>query len=356
MDKIKEMCILENVLYMDDLYRSLSSLKNIDFMHDKTFLITGATGLICSSVVDLLEIINIKNKLNWKIILAVRNIGKAQCRFRAFTKYNNITYMQYNLKDDFGFPEKVDYIIHGASNAYPSVFSQFPVETITDNFFGLENIIKYVIKKQTRLLYISSSEVYGQLYTKDPIKENEYGYIDILNPRSSYPIAKRALETICSSCISEYDIDCVIVRPGHIYGPTASEKDNRVASEFMYSAGRGKRIILKSEGKQIRSYCYCIDCASAIIEVLFLGKNGEAYNISNKNSMCSIKDMAYQFAISGNVELVFTLPEEKEKKSFNPMFNSSLDSTKLEALGWQPAFSMEEGFNHSVSIIQSIIK
>ena len=75
--------------------------------------------------------------------------------------------------------------------------------------------------------------------------------------------------------LQKKDIAVSIVRPGHIYGPTATRKDNRVSTAFAYNASDGKDIIMKSDGAQIRSYCYMLDCASAILYVLLKGKKGK---------------------------------------------------------------------------------
>lgn len=349
------MGVLNSNLYLSDIEKIISLLDWLCLPSDKKILITGATGLICSSVVDVLYSLNKRRNLNWKIFIAARNIEKAKERFSEFSDSGTISFVQYDASKSCDFPRGIDYIVHGAGNAYPAVFNEFPAETLSTSIFGLEKILQYAIKNKSRVLYISSSEVYGQLQNTNPIKENEYGYVDILNSRSAYPMGKRAAETLCSSYIKEFSSDCVIVRPGHIYGPTASKSDNRVSSDFMYKAANGENLILKSDGKQIRSYCYCLDCASAIVVTLFMGKTGEAYNISNPCSICSIREMAESMAKAGHVECKFELPCEKEKKSFNPMLNSSLDSKKIEQLGWSAVFSKAEGFEHSVNICKSIL-
>ncbi|MBO4638353.1 MAG: NAD-dependent epimerase/dehydratase family protein [Treponema sp.] len=349
------MNILNSRLYNTDINRVINTLPVEKIPHDITILVTGSTGLICSSVVDVLELLNINNNFNWKIIIAARNIERARVRFQKYESYNNVSYFEYDLLKTETFPLGIDYIIHGAGNAYPALYSKQPVETLISSVKGLENILRYSKDNRTRVLYVSSSEVYGLLQNKEPIKENEYGYVDILNPRSSYSNGKRAAETLCSSYVSEYETDCVIVRPGHIYGPTANIKDNRVSSSFMFDAAKGNDIVMKSNGEQLRSYCYCIDCASAILTCLFFGKTGEAYNISNKNSICTIKEMAEYFSKFGGVSLSFDIPSEKEKQAFNPMLNSSLNSEKIEALGWNSSFSREEGFEHSLLICRELI-
>ena len=224
------------------------------------------------------------------------------------------------------------------------------------NFIGMKNLLDYANEKGVKkVLYISSSEVYGKKEGTEPYKSNEYGYIDLLNARNSYSVGKRAAETLCASYYDEYGVDSVIVRPGHIYGPTAVESDNRVSSAWAYAVARGENIVMKSDGSQIRSYCYCLDSASAILKVLLKGETVHAYNISNSNSIINIRGMAEILAKSAGVELKMELPSETEKKGFNPMSNSSLDSTELLNLGWKGLFDAERGFSHTVDILKEII-
>ena len=139
-----------------------------------------------------------------------------------------------------------------------------------------------------RIVYISSSEVYGNKIIEKPRQVNDYSGIDLLNPRNSYSISKCAAETLCASYYQQYGVNSSIIRPGHIYGPTLVENDNRISQEWCINAINNQNIIMKSEGKQVRSYCYCLDCASAILTVLIKGESVKAYNISNPDSIISI--------------------------------------------------------------------
>ena len=266
--------------------------------------------------------------------------------------------MPYNaLSTENSLPFFCDYIIHGASNASPNHIICEPVETMISNFIGIKYLLDYAKDSGTkRVLYISSSEVYGTKENNEPSKINDYGWIDILNPRSSYSIGKCAAETLCASYADEYGVESVIIRPGHIYGPTAIESDSRVSSAWAYAAAYGRDIIMKSDGLQIRSYCYCLDCASAILKVLLRGQCVQAYNISNPNSIISIRKMAEILAKSAGVKIRMELPNKIEKKGFNPMSNSSLDSTELLALGWKGQFDAERGFSHTIDILKEIIR
>jgi nucleoside-diphosphate-sugar epimerase len=273
------------------------------------------------------------------------------------TQREDFTFVKYDAsRTDNKLDITTDYIIHGASNAFPAMVMKEPVETMLANFIGIKCLLDMAKQSGTkRVLYISSSEVYGKKEGDKPFVEGDYGFIDLLDPRNSYSVGKRAAETLCASYAKEYGVGSVIVRPGHIYGPTASPMDNRVSSAWAYSAARGEDIVMKSDGSQLRSYCHCLDCASAMLTVLIKGEDCTAYNISNPDSMISIKQMAQILAKHSGVKLITQLASENEKKSFNPMSNSSLDSTRLESLGWKGCFDADTGLGHTVEILRQTI-
>lgn len=338
------MNILHSELYQKDIKNCLSSVIEIDKLKNRKILITGATGLVCSSIIDIL----ISTDLNVTVYAAGRHETKVTERFG-----KKVVFVTYDATKPISFDMDVDYIIHGASNASPNLYINEPVETMLANINGMQNLLEYARKKNVKkVIYVSSSEVYGIKESIEPFKENQYGFIDLLNPRSSYASAKRATETMCASYQAEYGVQYNVVRLGHIYGPSATKSDKRVSSDFSYKAVVGDDITMKSDGRQIRSYCYSLDCASAILTVLIRGIPGEAYNISNKNSIITIREMAEYLSKAGGVNLVFDLPNSVEINAFNPMDNSSLDSSKLEALGWSGKIGAEEGLSHTVCILK----
>lgn len=349
-------------LYCSDTYRrdletAVRSLPLLKDMRKSSVLVTGSTGLICSAVTDMLLWYNENAQAEITVYAAGRSEEGFYRRFGAYSGRKDLIFVPYDTARPVAFDFYADYIIHGASNAHPKAISDKPVETMLDNFAGLNGLLEYARRVSAkRVLFISSSEVYGRKDTSEPFSEEEYGYVDLLNARSSYPIGKRAAETLCASYGAEYGVDTVIVRPGHIYGPTASESDSRVSSVFAYDALNGRDLVLKSDGSQIRSYCYVLDCASAILAALLRGKSGEAYNISNPASVMTIREMAENFARAGKVKLRFELPDNKEKRAFNPMNNSSLKSDKLQALGWSGAFDAQTGIEHTVRIMTEALR
>lgn len=350
------MSIYNSQLWISDVDETVTALPELKELAGKSVMITGCTGLICSAVADILIRWNERHNEKITILAAGRSKAKITERFAPYDRESWFVFVPYDASSaDNMLTLPCDYIIHGASNASPNKIVKEPVETMLSNFLGLKYLLDYAKEKGTkRVLYISSSEVYGKKDGNRPFKPDEYGYIDLLNARNSYSIGKRAAETLCASYADEYGVDSVIVRPGHIYGPTAVKSDNRVSSAWAYDAAQGKNIVIKSDGAQIRSYCYCMDSASAILTVLLKGEKVHAYNISNPDSIINIRQMAEFLTDAAGVELKMELPTEAERKGFNPMINSSLDSTELLHLGWKGVFDAKRGLSHTVEILKEL--
>ena len=339
--------LIDNNLWRSDLAAVSDSLPELDELAGKSVLISGAGGLICSALVDLLIAYNASNSVRIDVIAAGRSEARIRSRFGSGCQF-----VEYDALRPEPFAFSADYIIHGAGNAHPAAMSAEPVETIQENIFGVNALLPCARK---RFLYISSSEVYGQRAESNsrPFTENDYGYVDLLNVRNCYAMGKRSAETLCVSYASEYGSNAVIVRPGHIYGPTASERDSRVSSAFAYSAARGEDIVMKSEGLQLRSWCYCIDCAGAILKVLLRGERCGAYNIPGE--ILTIRQMAELLAEFGGVRVLREGASQSEVKAFNPMNNSSVDGTKLETLGWRNIFDARTGLEHTLEILRNML-
>lgn len=328
---------IEEIALANATYESLSG---------KTILVTGATGLVCSSVVDLLLVLNRVKAARIKIVVAARSEARVKAYFGHHSNADDLSFSFFDATktDALAFGGPIDLIIHGASNATPSEFAAHPIDTILANVLGLNRLLSAAVESSAeRVLYVSSSEVYGSNNTGEPYLETDYGPIDILNNRAAYPLSKQTGESLCISYGMEHDLNTVIARPGHIYGPVVSKSDNRASAQFTRKAKDRSDIVLKSDGKQLRSYCHALDCASAMLSILTSGLRDNAYNISNPNSICTISELATTIAKEGKVNVVYEAPTQGEKMVFNMMDNSSLNATKLEGLGWKPYFDLQSG-------------
>ncbi len=347
--------IFNNELYKQDISRTAEINLPWHKLKNKNILITGASGLICSFLIDILMYRNMKYNDNIKITAVGRNEANLKAKFRDYLHSENFQYVIQDISENLKINNTVDYIIHGASNANPIAFSKDPVGTMKANFFGMYNLIEYAKKHDTqRILYISSGEVYGEGDSSiSSFSEDYCGYIDFTNPRACYPSSKRAAETLCASSIQQYGMDIVISRPCHIYGPTFNSTDSRVIFQFIRNALHGENIIMKSEGNQLRSYCYVSDAASALLYTLFYGENGQAYNVADKNSNVTIRKLAETISSISGGRLTFEIPDSVEKKGYSKVTRAVLNAEKLESLGWQPVMSLSQGLENTLKILKN---
>lgn len=335
-----------NEIYWNSIGKVIDANPYLLNLRCKKILITGATGLIGSSVVDILFYLNDRHNAQNKLILAGRNHCRMIKRYEEIMcESMDYEFLYYDATLNPKFNLEVDYIIHCAGNAHPEVYAKQPVETMLSNIGGLKCLLDLLISNpRGRLIFISSSEVYGNREKENGgYLEDEYGYINILNPRACYPNSKRAAETLCISYNQEYNTDTVIVRPGHIYGSAITEDDSRASAQFIRKALCKESIIMKSAGTQNRSYCHALDAASAILTILLYGKRGEAYNVSNPNEIITIRQMAEALAYVSGIDVCYEKPSEVEKQGYNLMSNSALNANKLVSLGWKACFDIREG-------------
>lgn len=341
--------------YLEDLDRALNHVIGIEGLQNKSVLVTGATGTIGSFAADALIRMNQKRNANIRIYLGGRSVAKLQHQFGT---EENVEYLLYDMNAQIGFHVPVDYVIHAAGNAHPAAFNGNPVETIMGNVESTFSLLEYLrMHEGKRFLYVSSGEVYGQGdISLKSFDESYSGYLDLLAPRSCYPLSKRTAENLCSSYWKQYGTEIVIVRPCHTYGPHMTATDNRAHAQFFRNALKGENIVLKSSGTQVRSYNYVADCVAALFSVLMQGSSGEAYNLANPQSTLTIADLAEKIAAAGESKVVFEIPDAEDLANQSPIPKQVLNARKIEALGWRPAFDLEEGIGHTLEILREASK
>ena len=307
--------------YFDGINKVAKSLS----IKSGIILVTGATGLIGSCIIDVLLAANSMYNADYKIYALGRDRNKIVSRFG-----NKVVPIVQNIVDKLPINVEYDYIIHAASNADPRTYAIQPVETVLTNVIGNNNIFEYCrYHKKTRVILTSSFEVYGKIENHDIYKEEDCGILDFQILRNGYPESKRCAEILLHSYVEEYNIDAVIARLSSIYGPTMQVNDSKAHAQFIRNALHGDNIVLKSKGLPRRTYCYVTDAASAILYVLFNGKTGEVYNIANEKSIASIAEVAQTIAGIVGTSVVFDFPDEIESKGFSKPQNCILDNSKL---------------------------
>ena len=331
--------------YQHDILQIFQDYLPWEKLSGSNILVTGATGLVGGCLVEALMM---NPKRDYHVYASGRNEKRAMSRFEGFCHDVSFHFVRYDVSEPFESDINFDYIIHAASNASPNFFVQKPVEIIKSNIDGVANLMEYGLRHgMKRLLFVSSGEVYGEgdgrVFTED-----YSGYVDCTKPRSCYPSAKRAAETLCVSYAVEYDVDVVIARPCHVYGPNFTEQDNRVYAQFIRNALKGEDIVMKSTGEQFRAWCYVVDCVSALLYILLKGECGEAYNIADVESNISIRELAETIARIGGRKVVVELPDADEKSGFNPVAKSIFSTEKLSALGWKAKSNIRRGIESTI--------
>ncbi len=353
------MNINEVELYNEEIKKYAS--KDIDWekLKDKTFLITGATGLIGKFLIDVIMYKNDTDNLNCKIIALGRNESKAKERFANCFNSNLFKFYETDINETITIEEeKLDYILHAASSTHPLQYSNYPISTITANVIGTKNILDLAVKTNaSRVLFASSVEIYGENRGDvEAFDESYLGYINCNTLRAGYPESKRTGEALCQAYIKEKGLDIVIPRLSRIFGPTILSTDSKALSQFINKAVNDEDIVLKSEGNQYFSYTYVGDAVTALLYTLFYGINGEAYNVSDDSYDITLKDLASTIAKQVGKEVIFDLPTEEERKGYSTATKAIMVSDKIKKLGWTVEESLDKTLNTTINILKQLNK
>lgn len=342
-----------NPIVLEDLDYILSSNVCFERFRNKTILITGANGLLASYIVYTFLRVNEKKNINCKVLGLVRNKEKSIKKFGELLNRSDFELVVSDVSELTNIDEKIDFIIHAASQASPIFYKVDPVGTINSNVLGTNNLLKIAKEKQVEgFLYISSGEVYGIVDTKDgDVKEEDFGYIDPTNVRSCYAESKRLGETYCVAWSAQHNIPCKIVRPFHTYGPGIKFNDGRVFADFVSNVVNGKDIVMKSDGSSRRTFCYISDAIIGFLKVLLDGEIGQAYNIANTKGDISILELAQMLCelFKEKGLKVIRLKENDNKDYMNsPIKSSKPNINKAKMIGWNPNITLQEGFYRTI--------
>lgn len=337
--------------YQTDV-RAVSSLNNLPWekFSGKNILITGATGLIGGCLVDVL--MN-RDRIDYHVYAVGRNRHRAEQYFKSYINSDRFDFIEMDITEKLELNISFHFIISCASGANPILYSTKPVDVIRANVLGVDNLMTYGVSHQLeKFVYISSGDVYGEGDGR-MFAEDYSGYVNPMILRSCYPSAKRVSESLCVAYASQFGIDINVVRPCHIYGPHFTESDTRAYAQFIRKAIAGENIVLKSPGSQLRSWCYVVDCVAAILYVTLLGISGEAYNIADNSSNVSIRKFAETVASVVGSGVTFEMPDNIESAGYNTVLQSIFDTSKINALGWNPANEFEDNIRVTINELQN---
>ena len=336
----------------EDIEKILKSDLKWENFKGTNVLITGASGMIGSYILNTLVTLNKTRDYGMNIYALVRNPAKIPDEIRT-----HIGIILQSVVDPLVTDVKFDYVIHTASPASPLIMRNDPVGTIAANTIGTFNTLN-VAKQGSKkgYLYISSREIYGQPYENQEVfSEDTYGLVDPLNVRSCYPEGKKAAETMCVCFKEQYGVNAKIARLAHTFGPGMPVDDGRVQADFLRNVINNEDIVLKSEGTAVRTYTYVGDAVLALFYIL-LNSYEMVYNISSEESTVSIRQLAETLVEAypeRKLNLVFDIPESDKNTGCAPFTLGILSSDKIRALGWTPIYGLKEGLMRTVQFLET---
>lgn len=339
----------QHPLYQEDL-KNILDIPEFEQLKGKSFLITGATGMIGVCMIDALMKYNCQGA-GIQIYAVGRSWEKAKSRLGEYEQDEHFHFVEQDVRQPLPEDIQVDVIIPLASNTHPLAYSQYPIETIEINVKGAEHALNKALACGATVLYPSSVEVYGNARGEDVFTEDYTGKLNLENARACYPESKRLSEALCLSYMAERGVDVKIARLSRAFGPTMLMSDTKASSQFILKALAGEDIILKSKGEQFFSYTYVADVVRSMLYILLHGESGKAYNVSNQDCNVKLKDFAGACARWAGKEVVFDLPSEVEQKGYSVAMYAILDNTRLVSIGCQPLYPFEDAIKRTLDVL-----
>ena len=347
-------------LYYNELERSA----NVDWipwerLNNAKILITGASGMIGSYLVDLLMVKNQIQNTDIVVYALGRNEEKLNRRFERWnTGTSNLRIIcedVLTMDVNNHLIKEVDYIIHAASTTHPHEYATKPVDTIKTNVIGLMNLLDSQVDRseKAKIVMLSSVEIYGEAINEmQDFSEKDMGYIDSNSLRAGYPESKRVCEAMLQAYRSEYRIPSVIARLSRVYGPGVEDDDTKAMTQFIMDAVNKKDIVLKSEGNQVFSYCYVADASLAVIKIMLDGEEGEAYNVISPDSKYSLKKIAGLLADEAGTKVVYKELSGLEQRGVSRATHATLIDKKYREIGGKGEYSLKQGLKDTIMMMK----
>ena len=349
---------MRTIQFQEDLTALALFWKEKGF-ENSTILITGATGYIGSIILKSIIEFNRIFPTKIKCVALARSLDKIRMVFSDEFNYSDkipyVTFVIQDITTPISDEIKCDYIVHTANSTISKYFISNPIEVIDSIYNGSKQVFEYAGRAQVKgLVYLSSMEVFGQVYGEKRVEEAELGYIDIQNIRSCYSEGKRLVECLAASYAHEKHTPVRVARLAQTFGAGILPTENRVFAQFARSAIKGEDIILHTKGESYGNYCYTTDVIKAIIILLKEGQSGEAYTVVNEETTRSIYDMANFVAKNfskGRSKVVIDIPKGQEF-GYAPDTKLKLSSRKMNSLGWKPEYGLREMYERMIPDMQ----
>ncbi len=261
------------------------------------------------------------------------------------------------LHRDVRFPlewnGKLDRIYHLACPASPDQYQFDPIATLETSVKGTQNMLELARRTGARLLFTSTSEVYGDPL-EHPQKESYWGNVDPLGKRACYDEGKRAAETLCKDYHEQYGVDVRIVRIFNTYGPRMMFNDGRVLSNFILQALLNDELTVFGDGKQTRSFMYVSDLISGLMKRMEVQSDDwRPVNLGNpdERSMVEVANIVIKKTNSKS-SIIHLTEREVPNRMGDPRQRQADISRAKQLLSWEPVISFDEGLQKTIADFQ----
>lgn len=336
----------QHTLYRKDI-SNIISIQGIERLAGKTILITGATGMVGTMLIDALMYLDFV-----KVIAVGRDIHKAKERLGEYFGCDRFSFICQDVCEPFDKELRADYIIPAASNTHPLAYSQFPIETMMINLKGAEHALILANRIGAEVIYPSTNEVYGNALGDEDFTEDYNGLLSLNNARACYNESKRSCEAMCHSFMAEHGVKIKIARLCRIFGPTMLMSDSKASSQFIKKALVGEDIVLKSKGTQYFSYTYVAEAVRGLMYVLLNGEYGVPYNISSEKTNVTLRDFAGLCAKVNGKDVIFDLPDSTESRGYSVAQRAILVNDRIKSIGFTPIYELEDAIRRTIEILK----
>lgn len=304
-------------------------------------LVTGGAGFLGSHMVDYL--------LNQGHTVHV--LDNLQTGFLANLEHQkdnkHLIFHKHDIIEVWNPPEglKFDQIYHMACAASPPFYQAVPIHTMLTSVYGTNNMLQLAQKHNARILFTSTSEVYGDPEIH-PQREDYWGHVNCTGIRSCYDEGKRAAETLCFDYHRTYNVQVRVARIFNTYGPRMNLKDGRIISNFVFQALTNIPLTVYGDGSQTRSFCYVSDLIEGLVRLMNNEQTIGPVNIGNPEEY-TVLEMAERIrnviGPNDSNKIIFEgLPSDDPRKRKPDI------TLAKKYLNWEPTVSLEDGLSRTI--------
>ncbi|MDD1682815.1 MAG: SDR family oxidoreductase [Methanoregula sp.] len=321
------------------------NLGRISF-EDQHVLVTGGAGFLGSWTCDTLLAAGAR-------VTCVDNFASGQKEnIRHLTGHERFRFIEHDISVPLPIDTHLDYVFHMASRASPFEFEHYPIQILKANTTGILVALGIAKKHGARLLYTSTSEVYGNPDIV-PTPETYNGNVNPIGPRGCYDEAKRCGEAYVMAYRKQHNLNTRIARIFNTYGPRIRLDGiyGRVVPRFIGQALKGDPVTVFGDGSQTRSFTYVTDQIEGLLRLASLDTaRGQVINIGNTNEITILELAKKVIEITGSSsEISFSpLPED------DPLRRRPDVTRAKQLLGWEPKVPLEKGLERTIAWVRSL--